>query len=353
PDKYEDESPFTAPSNGSPEPDRAQWLAISQTSRSFRTDYSLRPPSHFDFSQLRGFTIDIIGNNLLPVFFIIHHARNTLETLDIRQRFLHNVIEDPFGFDSSLDHAPEPLPDEVSLEPLFHLEHLSITLLILPYMPIHLNTLSSWCSLLRTAPRGIRTLEITLDAFPFNYVIDLLQWFPDLDDDDDAANTPLSTLDEIISNADSFPLLEYVRVLVRLPEDDCIRGIDEGTTVDLVDEHDISKVLLWFDKYCNERTPSPSGSSMTAEKLMEEDLARFDAMPCFTDGSWTSEDRSHPIPFERVEESVAQMLRLTAKRFCDTGSFVVEVEFGAHVGKVLHWGYPKRREFGPSGWEER
>jgi hypothetical protein len=120
PDKYEDESPFTAPSNGSPEPDRAQWLVISQSSRSFRTDYSLRPPSHFDFSQLRGFTIDIIGNNLLPVFFIIHHARNTLETLDIRQRFLHNVIEDPFGFDSSMFLFISSTPYRYLFSPGYH-----------------------------------------------------------------------------------------------------------------------------------------------------------------------------------------------------------------------------------------
>lgn len=395
PDMIDDESPFIAPSNGSPDPDRARGLAISQTYRSFQTDYNLQPPSHFDFSQLCGFTIDIIESNLLPVFSVIHHARNTLVTLDIRQRYLYNIHKDPFGFDSStfllilfhphfsvnyslldttglLAHSPDSLPDEVSLESLIHLQHLSITLLILEHMPVHLNTLSSWCSLLRTAPRDIRTLEITLDAFYFNSVLDLLRWFPDLDDDDDAANTPLSTLDEIISNPDSFPCLEFVRVRVRLPEDDRIGGSESDMTVDVVDEQDLPRLQTWFDKYWKEddsngrRTPSSSGDSMTVDVVTDEDLALYAAMgddfePDHSDSSRTAssyigtepsfndesaEDRSHPIPFERVEESISQMLRLTAKRFCNTNSFVVEVDFGAHVGKVLDWGYPKRRRVG-------
>ena len=116
------------------------------------------------------------------------------------------------------------LPEVVSLEPLRRLRTLSITILIEDYMQNHINMLWTWCSLLRTAPHGITTLHITLDAFYLIHVNRLTEWFgggqknwseSDSDDGDNSGtDTPdanfLATLDEILSNATHFPSLQCV-----------------------------------------------------------------------------------------------------------------------------------------------
>jgi hypothetical protein len=63
---------------------------------------------HFDFTQLRSLTADIMPANLLPIWHIIHQAHDHLRTLDIRERYRHKSPKDPFGFNSSTRISATP-----------------------------------------------------------------------------------------------------------------------------------------------------------------------------------------------------------------------------------------------------
>ncbi|KAF8166694.1 hypothetical protein BJ912DRAFT_1002334 [Pholiota molesta] len=292
---------------------------------------------HFDFTQLRSLTVDIMPANLLPIWHIIHQAHDHLRTLDIRERYRHKSPKDPFGFNSTLlpEIAPIILPAAISLAPLTHLHTLRITILIRDDLPVHPDALSSWCSLLRTAPPRIHTLEVTLDAFYRFYLIShLTAWFPAggcVENLEDGSRwSPLATLDLILASAGWFPALERVRVRVAIPEYARVAysdSSDNGVGVDVVREEDMEEMRVWASEM-----RSRAASEMEVDgpsKDVDDPLSSSDdTRPTFSDDadSWTT--REHPVDFDDVVDSISLMLSLTRQRFASTNAFTIDIDMG-------------------------
>ncbi|KAF8166515.1 hypothetical protein BJ912DRAFT_235211 [Pholiota molesta] len=291
---------------------------------------------HFDFTQLRSLTADIMPANLLPIWHIIHQAHDHLRTLDIRERYRHRSPKDPFGFNSTLlpEISPIVLPDAISLTPLTNLHTLRITILIRDDLPAHPDALSSWCSLLRTAPPRIHTLEITLDAFYRFYLIShLTAWFPAggcVEEKDGSRWSPLANLDLILASAGWFPALERVRVRVAIPEYARVAysdSSDNGVGVDVVREEDMEEMRVWASEM-RSRAASEMEVDVPSKDVDDPVSSSDDTRPTFSDDadSWTT--REHPIDFDDVVNSISLMLSLTRQRFASTNAFTIDIDMG-------------------------
>ncbi|KAF9476578.1 hypothetical protein BDN70DRAFT_897249 [Pholiota conissans] len=331
------------------------------------SDYSRGYPRVFvpDFSKLCSFTADISPPNLRPVFHIIRQASESLVKLDIRERFRQYSELDPFGLDLSLNPlVPCNLPEEISLASLHRLQTLSITITRQSvFQPISPNAMSSWCSLLRTAPYGIRTLELTLDLYYF-YTVRDLEWVFALPEDVDDKGNPcpnmFSTLDDIISSRVYFPYLERVQIHVDLPEDSRISGSDDRLAIDVVDDEDIEKMKNWATTveihqclpedvifegnhiyedippdesvlFYGPYSPEYEGSELAdvdSEELMRSVVIGSDAPSFRSDES--GQTRVRLLLDEDVLASIDYMFKCTRTRFTGTNSFVVTVDNGMY-----------------------
>ncbi|KAF9475294.1 hypothetical protein BDN70DRAFT_935989 [Pholiota conissans] len=271
---------------------------------------------HFDFSGLRSFTADITLANLRPIWHIIHRAYDSLVELDIRERFRCRSLRDPFGFCGHDFPAAQPiiLPEEISFASLVHLRALALTIMIRdpPYMCAMPEALSSWCSLLHTAPPGLRHLKITLDAFYFDFGGYLAHWFVfegSKDVTDTVIPSPFIDMDEIIASKTYFPALETCSVCVILPEDE--HGSynsepNDDITTDVISPHDLD-AYFEFEHFLLDQSPQLSDDE------------------CVSSPSYITSSN------EAVRKSVGFIFRLTRRRFSPTQSFFVKIDRDHHV----------------------
>ncbi|KDR66310.1 hypothetical protein GALMADRAFT_148047 [Galerina marginata CBS 339.88] len=235
-----------------------------------------------DFSRLRDLNINFSPTTFDLTWKIIHSARTTLETLKISQSYTeesdYHAQAHAFMLSSRMDYHRQLLPN-ITLAPMQHLRELSFTIQISDlFEPSPRETLSEWCLLLKTAPRGLKNVHIILDLF-FLYSGDVVGLFPVGKTRKSSKSrhekpTLLSELDEALSSDQFFPSLSSIVLEVQLPE-----------------HHDNSSDSEYAGSYAYGDDPGPPPPSLTLEE---------------------------------VSASVRRMMKLTRNRLDNRGPFGVE-----------------------------
>ncbi|KAF8954041.1 hypothetical protein BDZ97DRAFT_538825 [Flammula alnicola] len=278
--------------------------------------------SHFDFSHLQKLSMNVSRNIISAVWRMIHRARASLRDLTLQQSYMSSTL-DAYSCDTSFPSGtashpgPHPLPEYVSLFTLTCLHHLSLAIVIQDHMcPPHPRLFSSWCSLLRTAPPSISTLDIKLDFFFLRSIQCLRDWFilersgkaktkpcPLSQPSSDiltSDSTSLTELDETISSAVLFPHLESVTIEIQLPDDAEVESTGEDEDEEGFDDDEDG-----------------------------DDNSNDDRMSWGATGSHNySTVDPYPVTFDEVKMAVNRMMKLTRRRLRASKSFHVSVGFG-------------------------